>query len=58
MFKIEFETANEAFNDGLGDLEIARILSHLKNNILNGITEGGVYDMNGNKVGTYEWEKS
>jgi len=53
MFKLEIETGNAAFQDGLGDLEIARILKEVTNRVLQGFTEGTVRDMNGNTVGKF-----
>jgi len=56
MFRLEIETGNAAFQDGLGDLEVARILKEVTNRILGGFTEGAVFDMNGNRVGKFVME--
>lgn len=54
MFKLEFETDNEAFSYSYGASETARILRKLAQRIEAGDLDGNVLDINGNSVGTYE----
>jgi hypothetical protein len=54
MFELKFLTDNAAFDDDPRG-EIARILRKLADDIDNGSqTEGGLYDLNGNRVGAFE----
>jgi len=59
MVKIEFNTGNAAFEDGSDMYEIARILYNLADKAENGnFSSGKIMDINGNGVGTYEYEES
>lgn len=53
MFKLTFDTGNEAFQDGQATLETSRILREVATLIGKGFTEHGVHDINGNRVGSY-----
>jgi hypothetical protein len=54
MFKVEFETDNEAFNGSSCEAEIKRILQKIAMRVANGETEGAIMDYNGNRVGSFE----
>lgn len=54
MFKLEFETDNEAFSYSYGASETARILRKLAKRIEEGDLDGNVMDSNGNTIGSYE----
>ena len=56
MFRMEFETENEAFSDGNAAAEIWRILREIASRVASGYTSGKVRDTNGNSVGTWEVE--
>jgi hypothetical protein len=56
--KITIQRGNAAFDDGLGgSLELARILrdlaEHIEGRDLSGGKAGNLFDVNGNRVGTY-----
>lgn len=55
--RIEFSTANAAFNDDDGDFdyEVGRILKELGQDIENGLRPKKIVDINGNSVGTVEY---
>ena len=52
--KIEFETSNAAFENSV---EIIRILYGVAEDIESGYIAGNIRDINGNKVGTYEYKR-
>lgn len=56
MFKLEFETSNEAFQgDGRIDpWAIADVLRDVATDVTDGPTRGTVVDFNGNTVGRWE----
>lgn len=54
MFRIEFDTDSEAFDDGLDAEESARILRDVARKLSDGHTSGKVRDVNGNSVGTWK----
>jgi hypothetical protein len=55
MFILKFSTDNAAF-DGQFDLEeIARILRHIADRVVDGDDSGSVIDINGNKIGTFKY---
>jgi hypothetical protein len=57
---IEIETGNAAFEDDNLGFEIARILRKLADRIENdgvGCLDMGLYDINGNKVGSTNYEE-
>ena len=61
MFKLEFGTENAAFRDSMtGEFdkwceaaEICRILDVVKEQISNGKSAGSIFDINGNRIGTW-----
>lgn len=58
MFKLEITTDNAAFEDDEGS-EVARILSALAERLAAGSERGGgLYDLNGNRVGQWSLEPS
>lgn len=54
MFKLEFGTDNAAFDDIDEPAEIRRILKEIAGRIVLGSTSGNIYDINGNRIGSYE----
>jgi hypothetical protein len=54
MFKLKFNTVNDAFLNGNYAKEIARILADVAAKVASGQRDGIIRDINGNKVG--EWE--
>lgn len=66
MFKMEFETGNAAFRYGDEDMgypeghlcteEVSRILFEVSERVRSGLLEGNLYDINGNRVGSYTVE--
>ena len=55
MFRLEFDTDNDAFADNL-DAESARILREVSMAVEQGRTEGRCRDINGNTIGTWVFE--
>ena len=57
MFKLHIETGNAAFDDDNGGRnEVASMLRSLANRLDNGSEmTGGLYDFNGNRVGSFEF---
>lgn len=55
MFKVEFDTSNDAFEVG-GVSEIAACLTIIAGKVEDGETEGAIKDSNGNTVGSWTWE--
>lgn len=53
MFKMEVETGNAAFE---WEGEILRILKDVVSKIEAGCYSGSVFDVNGNKCGSYEYD--
>lgn len=52
MLKVKFDTDNEAFGNGNGGLEVARILRKLARHIEDSRdSSGNLFDANGNRVG-------
>ena len=62
MFRLEFETENEAFSDGRAGYEIARILHKIAAENADrdycGVGPAAILDGNGNRVDQWEWECS
>ncbi len=56
MFTLSFETDNAAFDENPTD-EVIRILQDVKEKIDIGLKEGPVYDINGNNVGKFSFNK-
>jgi len=59
MFSISFDTDNAAFGDGdpiVMSSEIARILHEIAEDVSHGQTGGKVYDVNGNRIGSFRLE--
>lgn len=52
--KIEIKTDNAAFQDGMREGEINRILSEVCDKIVAGQVDGVCIDFNGNNVGKWE----
>ena len=55
MLKVEFETDNAAFED---PGEAARILHKIADAIESGRVYGELYDINGNRIGSYSFEEA
>jgi hypothetical protein len=51
MFKLEFETDNDAFQSGDNQEEVAKILATIAKEIAAGKKYDNVRDVNGNKIG-------
>ena len=56
MFEMKFRTDNEAFTEDGGE-EIARLLAKAAEQVKSGSLAGFVYDVNGNKVGSWSLER-
>lgn len=54
MFKLEIETTNAAFEDDL-NYEVARLLGEAAHSIDMGHLSGSLRDINGNRVGRFEF---
>lgn len=54
MLKIEFTTSNNAFSEG--DYETVRILREITNDIFDGFKSGIILDINGNKIGEWDYK--
>lgn len=54
MFRIQFDTENEAFYDQPRE-EIARILADVTAKVRAGKLEGKILDENGNTIGEWKW---
>jgi len=52
-FRLDIDTGNAAFDDGHAPFEVARILREVANNLTNNKLSGTLYDINGNRVGSY-----
>jgi len=55
-FELSFDTDNDAFTDGNGSAEVARILRALATRIeanSGDSFDGAVYDVNGNRIGNF-----
>jgi len=55
MFTLSFDTKDEFFEDKPED-EIERILDIVKVKVAGGIGSGVVRDINGNRIGTWEYQ--
>ena len=57
MFTLSFETTNDAFTDGYKGFEVTRILHEISKRVGDVDddrgTSGVVYDINGNKIGSW-----
>lgn len=51
--RVDFRTASDAFQDGMLADETRRILTAIADRIEEGEVAGLVYDINGNRVGTW-----
>lgn len=63
MFRLEFSTDNAAFEGDFAPEEIARILRDAADRVASNIPmtggdSGGVYDANGNRIGSWSYEPS
>jgi hypothetical protein len=56
MFKLEFKTANAAFDGDLRWMEIDTILRKVADRAGDGQTEGVIHDSNGNRIGSWSLE--
>lgn len=56
MFKLTIDTGNAAFEEHGAAGEIVRILSGVIRRVANGDDFGILYDVNGNKVGSFSLE--
>ena len=56
MLRIRIETKNEAFVDNLRS-EVIRCLEDVISNLDNFIDDYGIFDINGNKVGSFKLTK-
>ena len=55
MFKLEFETDDDAFQNDNFSVEVERILKAVTERVKRGDTEGKIRDNNGNAIGTFSW---
>mgnify|MGYP006264924941 CR=1 FL=1 len=62
-FKITFNTENAAFDDDLQDgsvdnseAEVNRILNVIRHQVLSGLNQGLIWDINGNTIGDWVWQ--
>jgi hypothetical protein len=55
MFKLEFETDDDAFQNDNFSSEVERILKAVTERVKRGDTEGKIRDNNGNAIGTFSW---
>jgi hypothetical protein len=55
LFKLKFETDNAAFGEDpeAREAEVVRILREIAEKLSAGISDGGCYDLNGNRVGEF-----
>jgi len=51
--ELSFDTGNAAFDGGNGPIEAARLLRHTASRIERGTDAGMIFDINGNKVGSW-----
>jgi hypothetical protein len=56
-FTIDISTGNGAFDDDAG-AEVARILRDVADRIERGTATGKVFDINGNRVGSFELQRA
>ena len=56
-FTIIIDTENAAFEDTPNE-ELARIIREVAQHLDRGYTSGGVRDVNGNRVGSFEFDES
>lgn len=56
MFKLQFDMSGDAFAGHTYDVEIARILVEVSNNVIAGYRGGPIRDVNGNRIGQWEIE--
>jgi len=59
MFRLEFDTDNDAFtypSDAPAVPEIVRILDNVAWFVDSGRESGKIKDINGNTIGSWEWE--
>ena len=56
MVLIKFETDNDAFKEG--SIEVARLLREIADRIENGDTARAIIDLNGNRIGQWEYDVS
>lgn len=56
MFKLQFDMSNDAFAEHVYDLEVARILMEVRNQVMAGYCEGSIRDANGTRVGQWAIE--
>ena len=57
MFKLEFETGDETFQDGMDGVDLWEVAAAIRSVaawLRDGHREGAVLDVNGNAVGHYE----
>jgi len=54
MFKVQFEIENDAFQNGFGREETARILEKITKQVLEGSNGNKILDINGNVVGSWK----
>jgi hypothetical protein len=55
MFKLEFETNDDAFQNDNFSSEVERILKAVTERVQRGDTEGKIRDSNGNAIGKFSW---
>jgi hypothetical protein len=57
MFKLEFEVTGSAFDDPHDSGEIAEILKKITGDVFDGYTGGVIRCSNGNKLGSWKYDK-
>lgn len=53
IFQLQFETGNAAFDGKERVPEVVRCLQMVASKLTGGATEGPVYDVNGNRIGSW-----
>lgn len=57
VISLSIELGNEAFDNCVG-AETARILREAASKVMDGVRHFGLYDINGNNVGNFEWKNA
>ena len=57
IFKMEIESNNSAFEPDIAKDEVERLLKMVAHDVSIGHAEGGLYDINGNRVGFWIMEE-
>jgi hypothetical protein len=57
LFSLKIESSGDAFSNGEGVAEVARLLRKVANDIEKGKDGGPLFDVNGNRCGRYDMRK-